>query len=133
MLGLPNCAISEVDLRPANPDEVLQITACIDSRQTHPVAECVNASTVDVMVLLAVGMRSYVMRRYGPPVVPAIIGLILGPEAKTRLRQSLQISNGDWSILWSTGFSIGVYSVMAALFVWVFVHIVRRPRVGASA
>lgn len=92
----------------------------------------VNASTVDVMVLLAVGMLGYVMRRYGLPVVPAIIGVILGPEAETRLRQSLQISNGDWSILWSTGFSIGVYTVIATLFVWAFVRIVRRPRVGAS-
>ncbi len=35
------------------------------------------------------------MRRYGLPVLPAIIGVILGPFAEEKLRQALQISNGD--------------------------------------
>ena len=35
------------------------------------------------------------MRRYGLPVLPAIIGVILGPFAEQKLRQALQISNGD--------------------------------------
>jgi putative tricarboxylic transport membrane protein len=87
----------------------------------------VNASTVDVMTLVAIGLLGYVMRRYGLPVVPAIIGVILGPEAEARLRQSLQISNGEWSILWSSGFSIGVYTVIALIFGWVLFRIVRTP------
>jgi len=77
----------------------------------------VNASTVDIMVLLAVGMLGYLMRRYGLPVVPAIIGVILGPLAETRLRKALQISNGDWSVLWSTPFAVATYAVLAILLV----------------
>ncbi|MGH3458799.1 tripartite tricarboxylate transporter permease [Aeromicrobium sp.] len=86
----------------------------------------VNASTVDVMVLLAVGILGYIMRRYGLPVVPAIIGVILGPVAETKLRQSLQISNGDWSILWSSAFSIATYAVIGLVLAGVILRAVRR-------
>lgn len=89
---------------------------------------CVNASTVDIMVLLAVGLLGYLMRRYGLPVVPAILGVILGPMAETRLRKALQISNGDWSVLWSTTFSVGTYIVMAALVIMVLVRTWLRSR-----
>lgn len=94
----------------------------------------VNASTVDVLVLLAVGLLGYTMRRYGIPVVPAIIGVILGPQAEARLRQSLQISNGDWSILWSSGFSVGVYVVVLLVALVVLLRALRRharPRTAA--
>ena len=93
----------------------------------------VNASTVDVMVLLVVGLLGFVMRRYGIPVVPAIIGVILGPAAEGKLRQSLQISNGDWSILWSSGFSVGVYLAIAVILVAVGVRAVVVRRGARSA
>ena len=35
------------------------------------------------------------MRRYGLPVLPAIIGVILGPAAEQQLRRALQISDGS--------------------------------------
>ncbi|HET7684091.1 MAG TPA: tripartite tricarboxylate transporter permease [Marmoricola sp.] len=88
----------------------------------------VNASTVDIMVLLGVGLLGFMMRRYGLPVVPTIIGVILGPLAEARLRQALQISNGDWSILWSTGFSVATYGVLALLVVGIVVRTWRRRR-----
>jgi putative tricarboxylic transport membrane protein len=55
------------------------------------------------------------MRRYGLPVVPTVIGVILGPTSEGKLRQALQVSNGDWSTLWGTGFSILMYVVIAGL------------------
>lgn len=85
-----------------------------------------NASTVDIMVLLAVGVLGYLMRRYGIPVVPAIIGVILGPLAEARLRKALQISNGDWSVLWSTPFAIATYVVLAILGIGVAARLLHR-------
>ena len=35
------------------------------------------------------------MRRFGWPVAPAVIGLILGPVAEINLRRALAISEGD--------------------------------------
>ena len=45
------------------------------------------------------------MRRFGWPVAPAVIGLILGPIAETNLRRALAISDGDLSTLVDSWFS----------------------------
>jgi putative tricarboxylic transport membrane protein len=37
----------------------------------------------------------FFMRRYGYPVAPVVVGLILGPLAETQLRRALQINLGD--------------------------------------
>ena len=51
------------------------------------------------------------MRRFGWPVAPAVIGLILGPVAETNLRRALAISNGDLSTLVDSWFSRVVFLV----------------------
>jgi putative tricarboxylic transport membrane protein len=65
----------------------------------------VNADPLDLVILLVLGLLGFVMRRYGWPVAPAVIGLILGPVAETNLRRALAISNGDLSVLVETWFS----------------------------
>ena len=55
------------------------------------------------------------MRRYGLPVLPAIIGVILGPDAELQLRRALQIADGDWSTLVSTPLAVIVYLIILAL------------------
>jgi len=49
----------------------------------------------DSLVMLAFGGLGYVMQRYRFPVVPMIIGLVLGPELEEQLRLSLILSAGD--------------------------------------
>lgn len=39
------------------------------------------------------------MRRFGLPVLPLVIGVMLGPQIERRLRQSLQLGGGDWTSL----------------------------------
>ena len=58
-------------------------------------AYAANASPFDLFLLLVIGALGFMMRRYGLPMLPAIIGVILGPFAEEKLRQALQISNGD--------------------------------------
>jgi putative tricarboxylic transport membrane protein len=89
----------------------------------------VNASTVDLMVLAAVGVLGFLMRRYGLPVVPAIIGVILGPRAELQLRRALQISDGEVSGLFNTPFSLTVYGIVALVLLTPLVlWVVRRTR-----
>ena len=78
----------------------------------------VNQNPTDMLLLVAIGALGFVMRRYGLPVVPTIIGVILGPTSEGKLRQALQVSNGDWSTLWATGFSVTVYVVIAVILAW---------------
>jgi putative tricarboxylic transport membrane protein len=68
------------------------------------------------------------MRRYGLPVLPAIIGVILGPDAELQLRRALQLANGDVSTLVSTPLSVVVYLVIAALLLFPLVAKLRKGR-----
>jgi putative tricarboxylic transport membrane protein len=85
-------------------------------------AYAANASTFDLFLLLVIGALGFMMRRYGLPVLPAIIGVILGPFAEEKLRQALQISNGDISGLFEP-ISIVVYAIVALILLW---PVVRR-------
>jgi len=92
-------------------------------------AYAVNASTVDLMVLLVLGSLGFLMRRYGLPVVPAVIGVILGPRAEVQMRRALQISDGELSGL-ITPFSAVIYALIALVLLWPLVNrfVIRRFR-----
>jgi putative tricarboxylic transport membrane protein len=74
----------------------------------------VNADPFDLLLLVALGILGVLMRRYGWPVAPAVIGLILGPVAETNLRRALAIADGDVGVLVDTGFSKVVLAVAVA-------------------
>jgi putative tricarboxylic transport membrane protein len=44
------------------------------------------------------GILGYFFRIGGFPLAPMVIAMVLGRKAETALRQSLQISNGDFSV-----------------------------------
>ncbi|WP_256748943.1 tripartite tricarboxylate transporter permease [Mesorhizobium sp. Mes31] len=50
-------------------------------------------------MLLAFGLLGYGLRRFGYPIAPVVVGLILGPMAEQQLRRALAISQGDLLIL----------------------------------
>ena len=85
-------------------------------------AYAANANVFDLFLLLIIGALGFMMRRYGLPLLPAIIGVILGPFAEEELRQALQISNGHESGLLDP-MSIVVFVIVALLLAW---PIVRR-------
>jgi putative tricarboxylic transport membrane protein len=58
-----------------------------------------NNSWVDLIILFVLGMLGFAMRRYGLPIAPAVIGVILGPMAETQLRRALAIGAGDVTVL----------------------------------
>ena len=62
-------------------------------------------SAFDVFLLYAIGLLGFLMRRYGFPVAPVIVGMILGPLAEEQLRRALSISQGDWMIFLTHGIS----------------------------
>jgi putative tricarboxylic transport membrane protein len=89
----------------------------------------VNADPLDLVILLVVGLLGFLMRRYGWPVAPAVIGLILGPIAETNLRRALAISDGDLGVLVDTWFSRIVLALaLVALVGPIVLRLVRGPR-----
>ena len=50
---------------------------------------------IDIIVMVGAGLVAYVMRRYGYPFIPLILGMILGPQLEKNFRLSLILSGGD--------------------------------------
>ncbi|MFD2094078.1 tripartite tricarboxylate transporter permease [Blastococcus deserti] len=92
-------------------------------------AYAANASSFDLILLLVIGALGFTMRRYGLPLLPAIIGVILGPYAEEELRQALQISNGQLDGL-VTPMSTIVYVIVALVLLWPLVRLA-LPRKAA--
>jgi putative tricarboxylic transport membrane protein len=92
-------------------------------------AYAADASPFALFLLLIIGGLGFMMRRYGLPVLPAIIGVILGPFAERELRQALQISNGGLDGLVTT-FTVIIYVIAALILLY---PLVRRllPRKAA--
>ena len=78
-------------------------------------AFAVNIQPLDLALLLIFGLLGLMMRRFGLPVLPLIIGVILGPRIERQLRQSLQLGGGDWGSLFTEPVAIVVYVCMALL------------------
>jgi putative tricarboxylic transport membrane protein len=71
-----------------------------------------NTSTFDVQVAIAIGIVGFLFRRYGMPITPLILGLILGPNLELQFRRALQISAGDYGTLYATPLSKVLYLVL---------------------
>jgi putative tricarboxylic transport membrane protein len=61
-------------------------------------AYSLNRSMLDLGLLYAIGAIGCAMRVYNVPLVPAVLGLVLGPLAEQQFRRAVAISNGDLSV-----------------------------------
>ncbi len=74
----------------------------------------ITGSAIDLYFMVGFGIMGYVMRKIEIPLVPIILGMLLGPEMEKNLRHALVLSDGDWTVLWSSGLSIGLWAVALA-------------------
>jgi putative tricarboxylic transport membrane protein len=73
----------------------------------------IKNSNFDLLVAIGVGIFGMLLRRFGYPITPMILGAILGPMSETEFRRSMQLSEGDPSIFFSTPFTYVLYPVLA--------------------
>jgi putative tricarboxylic transport membrane protein len=71
----------------------------------------------DILLLVGIGVLGLFMRLADIPVAPAIVGLILGPLLEVELRRALILSEGDWTVLWSSALTsiLWVIAVLAVI------------------
>jgi putative tricarboxylic transport membrane protein len=93
-------------------------------------AYSVSFQPFDLAILLVIGLLGLAMRRFGLPVLPLIIGVILGPKMEDQLTTSLQISSGDISTLWSEPVAVIVYVFIAVVLVLMVANGFRKPKPG---
>jgi putative tricarboxylic transport membrane protein len=65
-------------------------------------------SVVDLLVMYAIGVLGFFMRRYDFPVGPVILGVILGPLMEAQFRRALQVSEGDIAIFVTRPLSLAI-------------------------
>ncbi len=79
-------------------------------------------SAFQMWMALAIGILAFVLRRLGYPIVPMLMGVILGPYLEEFLRRSLIVSQGD-PMIFVTSPGSAVFLVLTVMFVWLL-----RPR-----
>lgn len=68
-----------------------------------------NGTTFDLMLMVGVGVIGYFLRKMDVPMAPMVLGVVLGNMMEQNLRRALSITNGDLSILFQSGITIGLW------------------------
>lgn len=107
-------------------------------------AYAVNGSPFDLILLLALGLLGFGMRRFAIPVLPLIVGVILGPRVELQGRRAMQLSSGDpkglvGSVDVATGqfvasaLAVSVYVIIAIILLWPLLFRVIKKLLPARA
>ncbi|GAA3621622.1 tripartite tricarboxylate transporter permease [Microlunatus ginsengisoli] len=107
-------------------------------------AYAVNGSAFDLVLLLVLGLLGFAMRRFGIPVLPLIVGVILGPRVELQARRALQLSGGEpkglfGSVDAATGqfvvsaIAVIVYLIILVVLLWPLLFKLIRKALPAKA
>lgn len=75
-----------------------------------------NYSLFDLLIVVLCGIVGYFMRVANFPMVPLILGFILGPILEVNIRRTLIATRGDWTAFLDSPISLTIY-IMTALLV----------------
>jgi len=91
----------------------------------------VNNNAFDLYLMIGFGVAGYLLRKLSIPLVPIVLGLLLGGQMEFNLRRALSISAGEWSILIDSRIAVGIYLFTALLLaIGVAVGILRSRRLN---
>ncbi|MEZ5871175.1 MAG: tripartite tricarboxylate transporter permease [Nitratireductor sp.] len=77
----------------------------------------ISGSTFDLMVMIAFGVAGWALRKLDVPLVPVIMGVLLGDQMEKNLRRALTISDGDISTLFASPLAIGLWTLAIVGFI----------------
>jgi putative tricarboxylic transport membrane protein len=77
----------------------------------------VDNSIFDVAVMLVSGVFGYLLKKFDFPMAPIVLTLILGPVMERALRRSMEMSQGDISIIFSSPLAVVLLILSAAIIV----------------
>jgi putative tricarboxylic transport membrane protein len=75
-----------------------------------------NRSLLDLALLYIVGAVGCVMRLNDIPLVPAVLGLVLGPLAELQFKRAVAISEGDLTVFLTRPISAALLAIALAMF-----------------
>ena len=68
-----------------------------------------TGSYFDLLLMVAFGALGYTLRKLDIPTVPIILGILLGNAMEDNLRRAMVLSGGDWTYLFSSAISNGLW------------------------
>jgi putative tricarboxylic transport membrane protein len=85
-------------------------------------------SAFDLFLLYGIGLLGLLMRRFGFPTAPVVVGMILGPLAEAQLRNAMAIGEGHWGVFLGRPGSVALLVVIAAVLLLPRLARLRRRR-----
>jgi len=80
----------------------------------------ISGSSFDLIIMVMFGLLGWLLRKLDIPLVPIIMGVILGEHMESNLRRAMTIHDGDWFMLISSNVSIVIWSITFIGFVLPF-------------
>ena len=77
----------------------------------------ISGSSFDLMVMIGFGVMGWVLRKFDVPLVPIILGTLLGNAMENNLRRAITIDNGNWWTLIDSPLAIGLWTVAIVGFI----------------
>lgn len=74
-----------------------------------------HSATFDLGLVVAIGVVGYFLRKFGVPLPPLVLGVVLGDMMEQNLRRALSMTNGELSILWESNISKGLICACLAI------------------
>ena len=77
----------------------------------------ISGSTFDLEVMIAFGVAGWVLRKLDIPLVPVILGILLGNQMEANLRRAMAISDGNLWALVESPLAIGLWMMAIVGFI----------------
>jgi putative tricarboxylic transport membrane protein len=88
----------------------------------------VNHSIIDVWIMLIMGVIGYGLKKFGLDPAPLVLGLVIAPIFEMSLRQSLIMSNGNWTIFFQRPIALVLLALCGGLLALAAVSLVRSRK-----
>lgn len=82
----------------------------------------------DVALAFVFGLLGYVMLKFGFPVIPMVLGLILGPLGERYLMRALELGRYEVSYFFGSPLAIGLWVLLLVVVVATVVKTVRGAK-----
>ncbi|MBO4317230.1 MAG: tripartite tricarboxylate transporter permease [Mailhella sp.] len=102
------------------------LTLCVAGGYT------VNNSTFDLSLVFIFGLLGYLMTKTGMPTSPLLLSMILSPIAESNFRRAVTISNGDYSVFFTSPISAAVLLLTLFVIIRVVLKEVKARRAAAA-
>lgn len=96
-------------------------------------AYTVHNAMLDIWFMLLFGILGYLFKKLEYPLAPLVLALVLGDKAEDSFRQSMLVSQGDLTIMYSNGLVGSITTLALLLLCWPLISkalaIIRPPKV----